>query len=201
MPASAAARWEFRAWFANGAAPANPLADWSVRDEAERTDLYLVAAHQPQLLPKLRAGERLEIKERIRVDPPLQQWRVAFGADFPLGPAPLAEAVTLIAGRGARAATEAGADTRSFVACLTELEPRLMVRTVTKHRRSFASGDVVGESTEVAVAETGATAVSIAVECADPDALREALAATGLGTWPNRDYGTWLRAAAGDGRG
>ncbi|WP_018698294.1 hypothetical protein [Amorphus coralli] len=190
-------RWEFRTWFAPGEPIGGPFEGWTAKDTTQRTDVYLILPGAHGLLPKLRGNTRLDVKQRIALDDPLQQWRVAFGADFPLADDDLDEALGLLARPGLRPAADAGLDGERFLAALREHVPGLLERTVTKRRTSFVRDVVIGERTAVEVAEDGSHAVSIALESTDPDALRTAMTVSGLEDRPNVDYGAWLKAGAG----
>lgn len=58
--------------------------DWEPLPEESRTDLYLLPPGRPDLLPKLRGGERFEIKQLLEVREGLERWELSLSDPLPL---------------------------------------------------------------------------------------------------------------------
>ncbi len=80
-------RWEFRAWVPEPSGIAARFAEHYPDTECEaRTDLYLQSG-DPDFLPKLRCGVRLEVKHRLETRGGLDLWTMPFADDLPLSAA------------------------------------------------------------------------------------------------------------------
>ncbi|MEW5423891.1 hypothetical protein [Amorphus sp. 3PC139-8] len=184
-------RWEFRVWLPPDVVD-NPLAGWQETGEDNRTDRYLLLPERPDLLTKLRGGERFEIKRRVDRKPPFERWSVAVSAAFPLGPEICAAVGSLLMPQHTALSDTDGQTVTNLLTALTTAQAAFETRSVTKVRHRFQAGDVMGEWTSVTVEETGIRATTLAFETADLDALTAAVDGLRISNVPNRNYGAWL---------
>lgn len=182
--------YEYRAW----PGPEDILAatirrDFQSQQMEDRTDDYLLPVGRSALtfLPKIRAGKKFEIKQKIRTDAAVEIWRRIFSEKFPLNPnvQPILEAVYPSA-----TLTEGALDTpRRLVRMLM---PHAFFCRVRKTRLSLRKGACKAEITEIEA--LGKEAMTVALECKKLSPVADYLHAQGSPLLPNIDYGTWLRA-------
>lgn len=193
-------RYEFRCW------PEHPERRqatlhrrWSLESSEQRDDIYFLPSAPTALLPKLRDGERLEVKARLEDPGLLQLWRVELAGDFPLAPSVARRLDELLRVTAALDRT-ARRSAAHFLSHLAGLSPRITLCTVHKARMRFRCENCLAEFTSVEA--LGRQATTIALEGEDPAtvlSVREELGLVGLA---NRDYGAmlrhWLLEGAGD---
>ena len=89
MSGRTGARWEFRCWPSPARAVAvarlvEKATDWERMAGERRTDIYLLPPDRPTLLPKVRGGERLEVKRLLETRDRLERWDLPFAEPLPL---------------------------------------------------------------------------------------------------------------------
>lgn len=193
--ADAGDRYEFRSWFRPDGAPRILFDDWT--DETgerpeRRRDTYLLPRGRPWLLPKIRDGQRFEVKRLVEIDGRgLELWEVIASAAFPLD----ADALDLAAETFGASRWSEGPDGRSADALRTwalGAPDAIATIDVDKVRRRFSRGSLLGERTEAAVVPSGPAVVTIAIESASADRLAAFVSDSGLSTLPNLGYGAFL---------
>lgn len=194
-------RWEFRAWFLLADAPGNAFDGFEATgaDREERRDTYLLPAHLPGVIPKIRNGRRLEVKQLAETDDRgLERWEVLASAPFPI------DGETLGIAAGLMAESEPGKepDGTSPAAFLASVEAigAAVVADVDKRRERFDKPPLMGEVTRVLLPAHDTEAVTVALESPDREALARHISAGPLAGLPNRNYGSFLRALVLEGR-
>ena len=193
-------RYEFRCWLDDDAAMdeaarARLARDWTEHGGDDRRDIYLLLPDRPDVLVKLRDGERLDIKQRIATRGALEQWAPRLNASFPLAPAERAVVSRLAPELSAK--IERCADAQG--AARAAAGPA-RVAEVRKQRRRYRRDGVQAEATlaNVAGADRTITLHTIAVEGVDPAAVDAAVTRLGLDGFDNRDYGARLAPVMSD---
>lgn len=189
VPQQATGRYEFRVWPRETPLAAAILQkSWPLVGGERRSDIYLLTERSTEMLVKLRAGNRLEVKRRARDVGPLQYWTHQAFPMFPLSrPAMrgLADALGL-----PPLDLDAGMSPGHLVARLGEWAPAVLPVTARKARLLFRRASTRVEICHVAVA--GWTRLTLAIEDPDPDSALAAVEGLGLGHLPNRSYGDML---------
>lgn len=139
---------------------------------------------------KLRDGERLEIKALDYLEWPLQHWRMAVSAAFPLDRDTawrLARSLKISNGLDAAARISPA----HLLARSTETAPFLALRTVRKSRALF---ELEGCRAEATIARfLGGRFLTVGLEGKDRAAMLHALDELGLAALPNHHYGDALK--------
>ena len=183
-------RWEVRRWptRAGAEALARRLADreseWERLPDEWRTDTYLLPPDRPDLLPKLRGGERFEVKRRLEVRDGLELWDMPLSEPWPPSRTVRERAAELL-GR----ALPTGEPDRAALDWLG-----WTVAPVDKARRRWSHEGTTVEVTETTLGWT------VAFEEPGHDTLLARLARLDLPTMPNRGYGARLRSGGRGGR-
>jgi len=193
----ATGRYEFRVWPHDEPKAAALLQQyWPLVGAERRTDLYLLTELSPLRLVKLRADNRLEVKNPRHDLGPLQYWT---HNAYPLFPLPIPDLRALAEALGLTGLMpDAGRSPGHLVASLGDMAPAIVPMTVCKSRLLFRKGSSRAEICRVAVA--GWSRLTLAIDDPDPDSALATLDALGLGHMPNRSYGDvlgrrWLAAA------
>lgn len=186
---SATARWEFRCWpsFDEAARQTARLDDapgWTREVDEHRTDTYLLASDRPELLPKLRGGDRLEVKRRLEVRGTLERWEMALSEPLPLDRTGSDRAEALLGSPLPLGKGDHQALARSG----------WLVTPVTKARRRWKRD---GTTVEVTRSNLGWT---VAAEERNHGTLLAVVDGLGLSGLPNVDYGTRLHREAESGQ-
>ena len=177
MNGRSGARWEFRCWppadLASGiAVRLDTAADWQRLPDERRTDTYLLPPDRPDFMPKLRGGERFEVKRRLEVRDVLQRWELALSENWPLD----AEARQRTKGlfKDHAAALSTGTDALAALGWTVE--------QVGKKRQRWERDEMMLEVTDTSLGWT------VAWEGQDRGTLRASVDGLGLAGLPNRSY-------------
>ena len=182
------ARYEFRCWPGTVAPYALGLKkDWRPDGGDEREDIYILPQGAPNILPKIRGVERLELKRRVFTDAVLEKWNVEFSEPFPVSAEKTAQLANYFP--GADRLGDAGFDTPAEA--LSSLRTVCLVRKVSKSRRRYRRDACRAELTTVRIGPE--EAASIALESQSRDAVLSAIQSLGVSGLPNVNYGAWLR--------
>ena len=184
MNSRSGARWEFRCWppaelATRIAAQLDSAADWQRLPDERRTDTYLLPPGRPDLMPKLRGGERFEIKRRLEVRDRLQLWEMALSEDW------------LLDGDARRRATALFGNDASVFATGTDALAALdwTVGRIEKKRRRWERDRTTVEVTDTTLGWC------LAWEGQDRCALLASINRLGLASLSNRSYRAALEAS------
>lgn len=184
------AHYEFRCWPGRPDTILSRLLELDAPHTCERrTDIYLLSGLRHRILPKLRGGERLEIKSMEHIEWPLQYWRTVIAADFPLDE----KAASLIAAGLRTSAPLSRAACMSpalFIASLSGNSPDVAIINVEKTRLLFHLEDF---RVELTVARFGVRRwLSVALEGTSRRPMTTAMAFLQIADLPNVHYGDAL---------
>ncbi len=182
------ARWEFRCWppadiLAAVAARVDAAGEWHPLPDERRTDTYLLPPGRPDLMPKLRGGERFEIKRRLEVRDGLELWEMALSEDWPLGPEAGERAAERLAPFHLPPDLESGS--------VGTGDWRIVALDKARRRWRDERGTV--EVTRVTAPQVDRFAV--AFEGARPQDARTVIEALGLASQRNQSYRRWIENA------
>ncbi|MBA4225561.1 MAG: hypothetical protein C0456_02930 [Hyphomonas sp.] len=181
---------EYRAWpDQDDALAATIRRHFQSRHREDRTDDYLLPVSRCSLsfLPKIRAGKKFEIKQKIRTEGAIEIWRRILSESFPLHPN--AQRVLEAVYPGARFSGGALDTPGRLVGALM---PNAFICRVRKTRLTFRKGACKAEITQIEA--LGKETLTVALECSKLAPLADYLQKQGSSLLPNIDYGTWLRA-------
>lgn len=190
---TARSRYEFRIWprvWPRAATLAQRF--WPLVGAERRSDIYLLTAHNPFRLVKLRGGTRLETESRGRDVGPLQYWTNQPYPCFPLS-RPAVRALADELGVGCLP-PDAGLSPDCLVAGLRASAPEVLSMTAHKSRQLFQMDGSRIEICQVAIA--GQTRLTLAVEDPEFDSAIQTLDGLGIGLLSNRSYGDMMRREA-----
>ena len=174
-------RFEFRCEVAGQRLP--PFAGEPQQSVERRTDIYLLRPARADLLPKLRARERLQVKRLLAPAGPLQYWGMPIDCEAPCDD-PLMP--TLLPG------LPLGEGTERLIEAARGYDDYRVVEVV-KERRLFILGEVRAEVAEAQIQGSGFVLRTLGFEADRADALMKLLHRSGIVDRPNRP----LREAAG----
>ena len=161
-------------------------ADYRRGETETRTDTYFLFPGRRDIMPKLRAGSRFEIKSLARQCGPLEAWQLDLSAPFPLRPEDLATARRVFRAAGALAPPIWSPD-----ALRGALAPFSEIRVVDKARQLYWRGCLRAEITFVHAQSLSAW--TLAFECEERDRLLDACDSLGLTDLSNLSYAQALR--------
>ncbi len=189
------ARYEYRVW-SGGMHPtlSHLHRGWALVAAERRSDIYLLGQQPGRFLVKLRSGQQLEIKRRMRDVGTIQHWTTPVSAEFPLSAgdrAALSEALGLCGGLN----REASLSPAHLLSVFGAGENGVISQMVRKSRLLFERSGCRAEICRVGVG--GWTGFSVALEAAALPAIARATEELRLGTDPNRSYGDMLASLAG----
>jgi hypothetical protein len=180
-------RWEFRCWPRTLLGYDRDLrAKYAFAGAETRTDRYFLVPGRRNVMPKLRGGERLEVKVQRRVRRSLQLWEMVLSAGFPLHKEDMAILSLHLSGQVP--SLSAGASPQAVSA---ELAYATEVFDVQKQRILY---DRAGLTAELCIAASGARwACSLAFECEEAGPVVAELERIGLQGFPNLSYADALQ--------
>ncbi|SRR6056297_168421 len=188
-------RYEYRIWPRQTHPAVSYLQrTWRLVAAEHRNDIYLIPTTRNPALVKLRNGQQLEIKRRIRDVGTIQLWTMPVSTGFPLANAhraQLAQALALSGGFN----VEAGQSPAHLLAALPARAPALVSQMVRKSRLIFRRGNCRAEICRVAVDSW--TGLSIALESTDLSSVAIAMDDLQFGQLRNRSYGEVLGLLCG----
>lgn len=180
---------EYRTWpDQDDALAATIRRDFQSRQMEDRMDDYLLPAGASSLtfLPKIRAGKKLEIKQKVRTEGEIEIWRRILSEKFPLEPS--VQRVLETVYPGVRFSADA-LDTPGRL--VRTLMPHAFVCRVRKTRLTLQKGGCKAEITEIEA--LGKEALTVALECSKFSPVADYLRKQGNSLLPNINYGAWLR--------
>lgn len=191
------ARYEYRAWFGSVPHSVERLQrSWTFTRAERRTDIYLLSPRQPLTLAKLRDGERLEVKRRLRYEGPHQVWANRRFSVFPLSSEEV-ERFAGLTGIEAQAPALDGRNAGNFLTSLIAVSAPIEPVAVRKSRLLFKQGDCQAEITRVQAIDFHA--ITLAIEAYDRSSADRAVRSLHLNSLPNMAYGEALwRGMSGD---
>jgi len=194
-PSQPDTRYEYRVWpGATHPALSQLQCGWKLVAAERRSDIYLLKPDQGRFLVKLRDGQELEIKRRMRDVGTIQHWTAPLSAGFPLSAGhrgALSEALGLSGG----VSQETGLSPAHLLSAFGTSGNGVSPRTVRKSRLLFERSGCRAEICRVAVG--GWSGFSVALEAPALPAITRATDELRLGTHPNRSYGEMLASLAG----
>lgn len=155
----------------------------------ERTDDYVLPVQMKCdfYLPKIRSGNKFEIKRRVSELGPMEIWQREVSQIFPLDPAllPLLEEMY----PGAPVSRTAMGSPAHLVSALSS---HSFVCRVEKSRMLYQAGPCRAEITHINLYQR--SALTIALESSEPEPVNDFLECIEAPLPPNLDYGAWLRS-------
>lgn len=178
-------RWEYRIWPRTIPPALEPrLATTTMPPEPARTDTYLLT-EDPDIMPKLRDDELLDIKRRRGRRDGLERWTALKKCAFPLGPGDLWPFPDRLARQSGWMRPDLLADAAR--------EAGLLVASVRKSRRLF---EIESTSLEITQVDGGGLPpLTLCAEGEDFEATRRVAELYGLTDLPNINYAAALREA------
>ncbi len=181
-------RWEFRCWPCD----VSPLwaqieREYVRHDEERRTDTYFLSSARKDLMPKLRGGDRFEIKQLMETRDALEKWSLPISVPSPLVKADAERIAVFFKDISAERLTGCGGEQLEVLfgsICHTH--------RVEKHRALFTLGDLQAELT--AARAHGSIAFSVGFECEDAETLHTEHHRLGLSAFENIAYFEALEA-------
>lgn len=180
-------RWEFRCWPRTLLGYDRDLhAEYAFAGAETRTDRYFLVSGRSNVMPKLRGGERLEVKVQRRVQRDLQLWEMVLSAGFPLPEEDMSLLRLHLSGQVPSLRTGT-----SPQAVSAELGSATEVFDVQKQRILY---DRAGLTAELCIAASGARwACSLCFECEEAGPIVSELERIGLQAFPNLSYAAALQ--------
>ena len=181
--------FEYRAWPDHTEAFSAAIREqFTLHKQEERTDQYFLATDDPEVLPKIRGGNRLEIKVKVGETGSIARWRRQFSQKFPLDDRSLDEV-----NRAFPRVVLSTRDLKSPERLCRALHQSYIECALAKRRLLFRTAHCSAEITDVTV--HGRTAVTIALEGESAAPVETFLSLMGSPLLPNEDYGIWLNRA------
>jgi exopolyphosphatase / guanosine-5'-triphosphate,3'-diphosphate pyrophosphatase len=186
------ARWEWRTFGERFGGAESRLSALSPERVRESDETYVVSSHS-DASAKVRDG-LMDVKELLRVDGGLEQWRPVMKAAFPL-PAAQVRAVLAFLGVTAPTLTRDAYTFDQIVHELVDPSPDLLALEVHKRRTHYTLGGCMAELSQLRT-NRGASQ-TIGIESEDPDRVAEVVRGLGLDSRANVNLPRWLKTMAG----
>jgi exopolyphosphatase/guanosine-5'-triphosphate,3'-diphosphate pyrophosphatase len=186
------ARWEWRTF-------REPFGDAESRlralppERVQESDETYVVSRNRDTSAKVRDG-LMDVKERLRVEEGLEQWRPVMKAAFPL-PASEVRAVLTSLGAATPTLTRDAYTFEQLVHEVVDPSADLLALEVHKHRTHYTLGGCMAELSQLRT-RLGASR-TIGIESEDPGRVAEVVREFGLGSRPNVSLPQWLKTVAG----
>ena len=185
-------RWEWRTFGEGFGGAEHRLSALSPEGVKESDETYVISSNS-EASAKVRDG-LMDVKERLRVEDGLEQWRPVMKAAFPL-PASAVRAVFTSLGLAAPTLTRDAYSFDQLVHELVDPSPDLLALEVHKRRTHYTLGGCMAELSQIRT-NRGASQ-TIGIESEDPGRVTAVVRELGLDSRPNVNLPRWLKTVAG----
>jgi hypothetical protein len=181
--------YEYRAWPEEAETMASTISrSFRPSQTEQRTDDYLLPVRPcgGSYLPKIRGGQKFEVKECLGTQAGMEIWKRVVSQKFPLDPGLRGLLASIYP--GVLIPRRALETPRRLVQALA---PHVFLCRVRKTRQLYRKGPCKAEVTQIEA--FGVPAITVALECGRPGPVLEFLDQAPDPHPPNLNYGDWLR--------